>query len=191
MYKYFLLILLSFSSIVSAHPHASIESNFVIIFEKNTPIGINVELSFDQAFSSDLFSVIDTNNNGIIDFDESEIFAENEFSDMTYGYFFYQRIGNEKIHAWKIEKFSAKMIGEKLIFSYLVSLEQSKQPIAFYLYDSSMYFAILYRETDPVVFQNAGSLVPSYKIIEVKDLPTYYNPFNGKKGYQKEVIVNF
>ncbi len=205
-YIYLTLLIVSMSSMLNAHPHTFISTTLYPEFENNGLKGVWVEWMFDEMFSSQVFMEADANQNKKIDMTEIDHIYNNAFINLeNYSYFFYQRVGNNRIPAKKVKDFSAWMKGSKIVYKFFVPLENRQSPLIISIIDSTFFCSLAFNKELPVKYINPGELKPKYSITQNQNNPVYYNPMGAidddriytkwQKGlqtaYPEEVIITF
>ena len=209
MKKYFFVILtLIFNIYVFAHPHMFFSSSIEFTFAGKKLKGANVTWTFDRYFSADIISGYDINKDGLFDEAETKDVFENAFSyTSNYYYFCFIRQGNKRSSPASVSSFRVKAKNGIISYSFYVDLSKFEgHELFFAVYDYTFFCDITYDAKNAVTFNYPpGTVSPTFRIVENKDYPVYYNPvgpiddtriyYKWKPGletyYPKEISIKY
>jgi len=202
------LIFLTLSVGLGAHPLLSLTSCFVFVWEGERLSGGYLEWTFDQFFSGDIIQAYDANADKKLSAAEQKLVYQKAFINIeNYHFFTFIRQGDKRTNPKSVKEFSAWIKGDVLVYRFFVDLSAYQgEELYFANYDYTFFFAIPYAESEPVKLRYDPELVDaSYEVVENKKYPVYYNPmgaaddttvyYSWKKGlltfYPKEIHVKF
>jgi ABC-type uncharacterized transport system substrate-binding protein len=174
-----LLFTLAVASPIIAHPHVFIDNRMTIIFDKGIFQGISFQWTFDDMFSSMIFS--DYNPKHAKQLNEAQIKAikEGAFDNIsTYHYFVAFWINKKPFTHFTIEQFSASVAnGKSLVYSFFVPLQvpvqSAEQTVLVTIYDDSYYVAFDLLHTDEVTVQSGDDVSCALSIQKTQVKPQW------------------
>jgi len=178
------------------------------VFAGNKLKGAYVEWTFDRYFSADIISGYDLNKDGVFNAKETQDVWENAFSyTSNYYYFCFIREENRRSSPTDVSSFKVRQKDGIVSYNFYIDLSQfTSRELFFAIYDYTFFCDITYKEKNGVLFRyNSSSLRPTFKIIENKNYPVYYNPvgpiddtriyYKWKPGletyYPKEIAIRY
>ncbi len=186
MRRTFFILCLSLLSAAAAfaHPHMSLESRAEFVYAGKECVSIRLEWTFDPFFSASIIQEMDADRNGRLDARESENTRNYAFMNLRkYGYFTYIRSGEARVTPERIENFVAKILGERLVYSFSVPLAGKGygEDFSVAVFDTTYFCAVLFpppggepevtiKQTEP------GAPLPRWERVVNKQYPVYYNP---------------
>lgn len=208
MKKYFCLLFVFCSLSLFSHPHMHFSSAVEFVFAGNKLKGAYVEWTFDRYFSADIISGYDLNKDGVFNAKETQDVWENAFSyTSNYYYFCFIREENRRSSPTDVSSFKVRQKDGIVSYNFYIDLSQfTSRELFFAIYDYTFFCDITYKEKNGVLFRyNSSSLRPTFKIIENKNYPVYYNPvgpiddtriyYKWKPGletyYPKEIAIRY
>lgn len=179
----FIIVLINiffiWATLLNAHPHTFIKVQIGVEFDNSNKIkGIWEEWEFDEMSSVWCIEECDLNHDGKFSDGEQKKVYKDYFSNVEhYGYFTSFRDSNKRISAKNAQNFTAKIKNKKTIYKFFIPLEnKNSDGLIFSIFDPTFFCAIAYLKKDPIYFINTDQMVTSYKIIQNKKYPVYYNP---------------
>ena len=208
MKKYFCLLFVFCSLSLFSHPHMHFSSAVEFVFAGNKLKGAYVEWTFDRYFSADIISGYDLNKDGVFNAKETQDVWENAFSyTSNYYYFCFIREENRRSSPTDVSSFKVRQKDGIVSYNFYIDLSQfTSRELFFSIYDYTFFCDITYKEKNGVLFRyNSSTLRPTFKIIENKNYPVYYNPigpiddtriyYKWKPGletyYPKEIAIRY
>ena len=208
MKKYFCLLFVFCSLSLFSHPHMHFSSAVEFVFAGNKLKGAYVEWTFDRYFSADIISGYDLNKDGVFNAKETQDVWENAFSyTSNYYYFCFIREENRRSSPTDVSSFKVRQKDGIVSYNFYIDLSQfTSRELFFAIYDYTFFCDITYKEKNGVLFRyNSSSLRPTFKIVENKNYPVYYNPvgpiddtriyYKWKPGletyYPKEIAIRY
>ena len=179
MKKYFCLLFVFCSLSLFSHPHMHFSSAVEFVFAGNKLKGAYVEWTFDRYFSADIISGYDLNKDGVFNAKETQDVWENAFSyTSNYYYFCFIREENRRSSPTDVSSFKVRQKDGIVSYNFYIDLSQfTSRELFFSIYDYTFFCDITYKEKNGVLFRyNSSTLRPTFKIIENKNYPVYYNP---------------
>ena len=163
-----------------SHPHVFIVQRIQVVFDDKGLAGFRIEWKFDEMFSSMIATDYDKNKNKYLEPDEVAVIKENAFSYISnYNYFTFVRIEGKPFQVKYVKDFSAKLVGNKLTYEFLVPCHvaamSSFKRIIIATYDPSYYTAIFFAKKHPAALANADRFQVESAIKEDKATSIYYD----------------
>ncbi len=158
-----------------AHPHVWITMRSDIVFTDDGLIkGINLEWSFDDAYTQMALDGLDTDGDGVYSQAELEpLTKENIASLKDYEFFTVMRVDGQKQAIGEVTEFGQIWSNEKLALHFQVPLKSPADPRAgafvVKVYDPDFFIAMDYDQNDPVSV--IGNMPAACKL-DVKPVPT-------------------
>jgi ABC-type uncharacterized transport system substrate-binding protein len=158
-----------------AHPHVWIEMQSDVVFTEDGLIkGVDLEWTFDDAYTQMALEGLDVDGDGLYSQDElSPLTKENIASLKDYEYFTVMRANGEQQKIGEVTDFGQIWSNNKLTLHLQVPLEKPIDPktqeFTFKVYDPEFFIAIDYVKDDPVDI--VGKLPESCQLV-VKPVPT-------------------
>jgi ABC-type uncharacterized transport system substrate-binding protein len=158
-----------------AHPHVWIEMQSDVVFTEDGLIkGVDLEWTFDDAYTQMALEGLDTDGDGLYSQDElAPLTKENISSRKDYDYFTVLRANGEQQKIGAVTDFGQIWSNNKLKLHLQIPLEKPIDPktqeFTFKVYDPEFFIAIDYVKDDPV--NVLGKMPESCKLI-VKPVPT-------------------
>jgi len=158
-----------------AHPHVWIEMQSDVVFTENGLIkGVNLEWTFDDAYTQMALEGLDIDGDGLYSQAElAPLTKENIASLKDYEFFTVMRANGEQQKIGEVTDFGQIWSNNKLTLHLQVPLEKPIDPktqeFTFKVYDPEFFIAIDYVRDDPV--DVVGKLPESCKLV-VKPVPT-------------------
>ena len=163
------------STLVSAHPHVWIEMQSDVVFTEDGLIkGVDLEWTFDDAYTQMALDGLDLDGDGLYSQDElAPLTKENISSLKDYEYFTVMRANGEQRKIGEVTDFGQIWSNNKLTLHLQVPLEKpidpKKEEFVLKVYDPEFFIAIDYVAVDPV--DVVGKMPESCKLV-VKPVPT-------------------
>ena len=163
------------ASKAEAHPHVWIEMQSDVVFTEDGLIkGVDLEWTFDDAYTQMALEGLDVDGDGLYSQDElAPLTKENIASLKDYEYFIVMRANGEQQKIGEITDFGQIWSNNKLTLHLQVPLEKPIDPktqeFTFKVYDPEFFIAIDYVADDPV--DVVGKMPESCKLM-VKPVPT-------------------
>ncbi len=182
--KLFLIIIIILIPYLSfSHPHIFIDYKANFIFENSSLININIKWIFDQYFSVSVIKNFDSNNNGIIDKNELEVFTKTTYESLgNYNYFIKLFLNNHIINIKKINNFKVIIESKDLIiyqFSIPCDIKASDEIKTVTLcFEDPTYFVALSTSEKNVSIKNDNSIEITNTYVKDK----YEQTIKFKKG---------
>jgi ABC-type uncharacterized transport system substrate-binding protein len=158
-----------------AHPHVWIEMRSDVVFTEDGLIkGVDLEWTFDDAYTQMALEGLDTDGDGLYSQAElAPLTKENISSLKDYDFFTVMRANGEQQKIAEVTDFGQIWSNNKLTLHLQVPLEKPVDPktqeFTFKVYDPEFFIAIDYVKDDPV--DVIGKLPESCKLV-VKPVPT-------------------
>lgn len=158
-----------------AHPHVWIEMQSDVVFTDDGLIkGIDLEWTFDDAYTQMALDGLDVDGDGLYSQDElAPLTKENIESLKDYEYFTVMRANGEQQKIGAVTDFGQIWSNNKLTLHLQVPLEKPIDPktqeFTFKVYDPEFFIAIDYVKDDPV--DVVGKMPAACKLV-VKPVPT-------------------
>lgn len=208
MKKSFCMLFVFCSLSLFSHPHMHFDSAVEFVFSGDKLKGAYVEWTFDRYFSADIISGYDLNKDGVFNAEETQDVWENAFSyTSNYYYFCFIREENRRSSPTDVSSFKVRQSNGIVSYRFYVDLSAfTSRELFFAIYDYTFFCDITYKEKDGILFRyNSSSLHPTFKIVENKNYPVYYNPvgpiddtriyYKWKPGletyYPKEIAIRY
>lgn len=176
----FILLFLFTSIVAFAHPHVWMKSSFDFVFREKQLRGVYISWTFDKFFSSDIIAAYDKNRDGNFNESETKEVFENAFiSTKNYYYFTFIRVGKNRTSPKQVSlsDFSVRQKAGEMTYTFFVDLSAYKNEHEIFIacYDYTFFCDIAYPESCVKFSGNENSA--TYKIVENKNYPVYYDPF--------------
>ena len=158
-----------------AHPHVWIEMQSDVVFTEDGLIkGVDLEWTFDDAYTQMALEGLDVDGDGLYSQDElSPLTKENIESLKDYEYFTVMRVNGEQQKIGEVTDFGQIWSNNKLTLHFQVPLEKPVDPrkneFMVKVYDPEFFIAIDYVTENPVDI--VGKMPESCKLV-VKPVPT-------------------
>jgi ABC-type uncharacterized transport system substrate-binding protein len=181
-YKYQIIIafLFFFPTVVWAHPHVFIKSSTTFVWnEDGTLRGAYMEWAFDRFFSTDIIKWLDNNHDGIFNEKENTAVYNNAFINLkNYYYYIFIRQGSVRTNPQKVREFKATQSDGIMKYRFFIDLSMYKgKDLYIAVYDYT-YFCDIEYVSGGIQFSCPETVHPSFKIIENKQYPVYYDPLS-------------
>ncbi|MCD4758402.1 MAG: DUF1007 family protein [Arcobacteraceae bacterium] len=138
--------LLLFPLFLYAHPHTFIDLYPIVISENNIIKSIKFKWEMDDISSQLLRMECDLNMDGKIDDNENKYIEKNFFEPLTvYDFYTDIMIENKSIQT-KPKDFKAFFIGNKMVYSFVVDINASKDDLYIDFYDTDNFVAIVLKK---------------------------------------------
>lgn len=153
-----ILLILIFTHILFAHPHAFVDIILTFQFEKNILKGFWVNWTFDKLFSAQTIMAFDKNRNWKFEKSEEQQISKGALTLKEYGYFIYITYKNKTRMVYKVYNFSASIRKDKrLVYNFFVPLNiktnNGKNKISIAIYDKVFYADFDYVDKNPIRFK--------------------------------------
>ena len=141
-----------------AHPHVWITAQARLDFEHGAITAIAMRWGFDQMFSDYVRGEYDKDGNGSFDAAETGLIAAEAFANLKeFGFLTHLSAGAEELKLETYRDFTARMVGDTLVYEFVLPLPRpvdpkASAPIKLALYDDTFYLDINFSEQDPVSF---------------------------------------
>jgi ABC-type uncharacterized transport system substrate-binding protein len=158
-----------------AHPHVWIEMQSDVVFTEDGLIkGVNLEWTFDDAYTQIALDGLDVDGDGLYSQSElAPLTKENISSLKDYEYFTVMRANGEQLKIGEVTDFGQIWSNNKLTLHLQVPLEKPVDPrtqeFVLKVYDPEFFIAIDYVKDDPV--DVLGKMPEACKLV-VKPVPT-------------------
>lgn len=174
-----------------AHPHVFIENSITILFDEKGLAGIRVKWIFDEFFSNMILTDYDRNKNHQLERTEITTIQSEAFNNLVeFDYFTFIKINGHSFQVKYIRDFSAALIGDRLIYEFLipchVSGDSAAKEIRISQYDPTYYSRIALDKAQPVLWEGEERFEAHYHIEVNKKEAYYYNQI-----HPVEVILLF
>lgn len=158
-----------------AHPHVWIEMQSDVVFTEDGLIkGVDLEWTFDDAYTQMALEGLDVDGDGLYSQDElAPLTKENISSLKDYEYFTVMRANGEQQKIGEVTDYGQIWSNNKLTLHFQVPLEKpvdpKKEEFVLKVYDPEFFIAIDYMAVDPV--DVVGKMPESCNLV-VKPVPT-------------------
>lgn len=165
---------------LTAHPHMFISAQTEFVWAKNKLQGVYETWTFDRFFSADIIQGYDLNGDGWFNGAEAQDVYDNAFiNTKNYYYFTFIRQGEKRHTPERVSRFSVGQKNGIVFYRFYVDLSGYEgKELYFAVYDYTFFCDFRYDEKKPVLFTGAVEVSPSYRIIENKKYPVYYDPLD-------------
>ncbi|HCM25113.1 MAG: hypothetical protein A2Z99_18565 [Treponema sp. GWB1_62_6] len=163
-----------------AHPHMSLESRLEFEYSGAVCTGFWADWTLDPYFSASIIQENDLDRNKRFDAKENVGVHDTAFANLRkFGWFTYIRSASGRFAPEKVERFTASIKGDRLVYRFFVPLEGKGlgKDFSVAIFDSTYYCAVTYSVEAAVTRQAvAGGPLPGWKRETNKKYPVYYNP---------------
>ena len=123
-----------------ANPHVWVESRITFEFEDHRVDGLRFAWRFDDYYSSHAIRTHDLDGDGALGPEETRALRTDSFDPLVrFDYFVHVWVGNGRRDVQKVDRFAAKVEGERLVYEFSVSItppaDPSEGPVAVSLFD--------------------------------------------------------
>lgn len=186
MKRYIVLVL--FSIILGfptwAHPHMFIDSHVSAVFNQEQLQGFWIEWKFDQMFTASIRIDYDRNRDGEFNDSEVRLIEENAFANLKNYHYFTTIFHGENSHrVERVEKFSAWMENERLVYRFFVPqsipISKEKNRVKVVIFDDTFFCDIAYMEENPVSIEGRRFVSVKARIQKNRDAVVTYDPTGG------------
>ena len=178
-----LFLILMFTGIpaaLHAHPHVFIKNSVQFVWNDEGNLqGAYLTWNFDRFFSADIIKWLDADHDGTFSTAESEEVYNHAFINLRHYYYYtFIRQGTKRTNPPSVSKFRATQ--KDGIMTYRFYIDLSKYPghdLYLAVYDYTYFCDVEYPD-NCVTFSCPASVQPSYKIVENRKYPVYYDPLS-------------
>jgi ABC-type uncharacterized transport system substrate-binding protein len=175
-----LLLALSPVSRAEAHPHVWIDYDLTVQFDAGKIAALQMEWSFDEDFTAAVLrDVVGEKKVKTLSAPDVAKIEKNAFSNLkNYGYFTHIFVGDGKAGVGAVTKFSARLNGAKLIYTFNLGLAQPVDPkagpIGIGIWDDTYYVDVGPAEGHEPKLTGGGSASCKAVIVADHQHPIYF-----------------